>query len=294
MRKQFVKTVSEIINKDRSVFLFLCDIGVFGFKDVFDKHPNQISNIGILESSTVSIASGFSKLSFIPIIHTIAPFLVERGLEQIKIDFGYQKLRGNIATVGSSYDYASLGATHHCPNDVDLIKNIPGSEIAIPGNSYELQSLLNSSYNNENLTYFRLSEFENSYINNHVRFGSGNLIKSGNKATVICFGPTLDIVIRASSQFDVNILYFSTIKPFDAKLVLDTLKEKKILVVEPFTKYTTSSLLLDSLRDFSIIYDFIGVKPEFSNFYGSYEDHNKINGLTENNILLKLKELISK
>lgn len=138
MRKQFVQTVEAIIKKNKNIFLILGDIGVFGFRNTFKNKKNQIINIGILEQATISFAAGLSKMGLIPIVHTIATFLVERAIEQIKIDFGYQKLGGNLVSVGASYDYASLGSTHHCPADINLIKNIPNAEIIVPGTHHSL------------------------------------------------------------------------------------------------------------------------------------------------------------
>ena len=51
--------------------------------------------------------------------------MVDRAFEQLKLDFGYQKLNGNFISVGGSYDYAALGCSHHCPEDINLMKNIP-------------------------------------------------------------------------------------------------------------------------------------------------------------------------
>jgi len=92
VRKQFVKTVEEILGKNEKVVLLLGDIGVFGFRESFKLYPTRVYNIGILEQSTISVASGLSMTGLIPIIHTIAPFITERCFEQIKNDFGYQKL----------------------------------------------------------------------------------------------------------------------------------------------------------------------------------------------------------
>jgi transketolase len=109
MRKQFTKTITKFLIKNNKIILLLGDIGVFGFKNLLKKYPARALNIGILEQSTISFAAGLSKSGFIPIVHTIAPFIVARAFEQLKIDFGYQKLKGNFITIGSSYDYASLG-----------------------------------------------------------------------------------------------------------------------------------------------------------------------------------------
>ena len=71
------------------------------------------------------MAAGLSKVGLNPVVHTIAPFLIERSYEQIKIDLCYNNLKTNLVSVGNSFDYSGLGCTHHCPNDVMLINNLP-------------------------------------------------------------------------------------------------------------------------------------------------------------------------
>jgi transketolase len=129
MRKQFVQTVERLLSEDEKIVLLLGDIGVFGFRNSFQKHPKRVYNIGILEQSTVSLAAGMSMTGLIPVVHTITPFVVERCVEQLKNDFCYQKLGGNFISVGGSYDYAALGCTHHCPADVGILRNQQSSNL---------------------------------------------------------------------------------------------------------------------------------------------------------------------
>ena len=292
MRKQFIETVEAIIKEDERAVLLLGDIGVFGFRKIFETHKERVFNIGILEQSTISMASGMAMTGLIPIVHTIAPFLVERGLEQLKIDFGYQKLGGNFVSVGASYDYAALGCTHHCPGDVGILKNIPTMEIIIPGTAKEFDLLFRQSYANGNPTYYRLSEKENSQSFD-VKFGKAQIVKKGNIATIIAVGPTLQTVMDACAGIDVTILYYSTVIPFDAKILEENCPSEKVLLCEP---YYQGALAYEILNSFgagkSIKLDFVGVPHEFLTNYGKAEQQDEFIGLTSSNIKNKINKLI--
>ena len=158
MRKQFVLTTEDVMAKDERLVVLLGDISVFGFRNAFQQFPGRIHNIGICEQAMTSVAAGLSKEGLVPVIHSIAPFVVERCFEQIKVDFCYQKLGGNIVSVGGSYDYAALGCTHHCPGDVAILHALPGMEIVVPGAPQEYDQLFRTAYANGQPTYFRLSE----------------------------------------------------------------------------------------------------------------------------------------
>ena len=104
--------------------------------------------------SIVNLAAGLSKVGLIPFVHTIAPFLIQRSYEQIKLDFGYQKLNINLISVGSSFDYSKLGCSHHCYEDVGNLKHFKKSRIFIPGSSKELNKMLMKNYQKIILTIF--------------------------------------------------------------------------------------------------------------------------------------------
>jgi len=234
MRKQLISTVETILEKDKNICLLLGDIGVFGFKKSFEKYSDRVINCGVLEQAMTSIASGLSISGMIPIVHSIAPFIVERNYEQLKIDFGYQNVCGNFISVGSTNDYKYLGKTHQCPADINILKQIPNFEIVIPGTAQEFDSLFNQSYNDGKPTYYRLSEHKNS-CSYDVEFGKANVIKEGSEteATVIVVGNMLDMVLEEYKDKDVNILYYTTLFPFDSQ-TLSRYYKQNIIVYESY------------------------------------------------------------
>lgn len=291
MRKQFVVTLESLLSEDKRITLLLGDIGVFGFHQAFEKYPERVYNIGILEQATIGLASGLAMLDLIPVVHTIAPFLVERSFEQLKIDFAYQKLGGNFISVGASYDYAALGCTHHCPGDVGILKTIPGMEIITPGTDKEFDSLFRQCYANGKPTYFRLSE-KNNTESSEVHFGKANVIKKGTKATVIAIGTMLDLVLEATKDFDVTLLYYTTLAPFDSQTLKENSESGRILLCEPYYSGALSSNIVKALFPQKIIFDTLGVPCEFMENYGKAEEHDKYIGLTVENIKLRIKQLV--
>lgn len=291
MRKQLVQTLKHILYSDENTALLLGDIGVFGFREELKNIPTRAYNIGILEQSTISLAAGMSKTGITPFVHTIAPFIVERAFEQLKVDFGYQNLNGNFISVGSSYDYAALGCTHHCPGDIGILTNIPNMQIIIPGTSLEFNSLLLEGYNNGAPTYYRLSEFENtdSY---EVQVGKANLIKNGKAATVICFGNMLNAVCKACENIDVTILYYTSILPFDVDLIKDNFNEN-IIVCEPFYEGSVNHLITKALQEKKYRILNIGVPRQFLTNYGTKEQHDKKIGLDYLSISSKINTWLS-
>jgi hypothetical protein len=120
----------------------LADISTSYFRDASKKYPERVINVGIMEQTAVSLASGLALEGFHPIVHSITPFVVERPFEQIKDDFCYQGVGGTFISIGASYDYGTDGMTHHGSADVPILKTLPRMQICVPGTADEFEVLL--------------------------------------------------------------------------------------------------------------------------------------------------------
>jgi transketolase len=278
MRKEFNKTVTEIFNNDKKVFLLLGDIGVFGFKDLLSSSPSRALNFGILEQSMIGAAAGISSEGFLPIIHTIAPFMVERAYEQIKIDLAYQKLNANLVSVGGSYDYSALGCTHHCPSDVSIMYNIPGAKIFLPGSPDELRRMIKNHYLS-GLNYFRLSE--ESHESYNLPIGFTNLYSNLNSDHALIFiGPTLRFWNSEKINPFKDIWYLNYIdESLEIKLPSNI---KKCTIIQDFYNGPIEDKLRISNKE--LIINSISPKRKFIETYGSRDQAYDSIGLSKNNI----------
>ncbi len=154
MRQQFVDTMINIGKTDSNLVVLVGDISHFIFQSFAKACPGRYYNVGICEPTIISMAAGLAKTGLYPVAHTIAPFIIERSFEQLKLDFCYQQLGGSIVTVGSVFDYSNLGCTHHCYGDFALLKTLQNTEIIYPACPNEFDTLFRQTYKNNNLTLF--------------------------------------------------------------------------------------------------------------------------------------------
>ncbi len=142
MRQEFADTMLEVGTRDEELVVVVGDIS-HGILQSFAKAcPERYFNIGILEPTMMSLGAGMAKVGLKPVLHTIAPFIIERSFEQIKLDFCYHQLGGNIISVGSAFDYSNLGCTHHCYSDFALLKTLPNTEVLYPASALEFMHYL--------------------------------------------------------------------------------------------------------------------------------------------------------
>ncbi len=297
IREEFADTMLEVGLKDPKLVVMVGDIS-HGILQKFNQNcPGRYYNIGICEPSMVSMAAGIYKSGLIPVVHTIAPFIIERAYEQIKLDFGYQQYGVNLVAVGNAFDYSQLGCSHHCYADISLMKHFKRSNIFFPASPKEFNVLFKKSYNNGQINYFRIPEHSHgiAFDEDQLRIGKGIRVKEGKDFTILAIGYHLKTALQAreillSKNISAEILYYPCIKPFDKKLVIESvLKTKNILVIEEVSSSDgVFNYVLDATKHISKInYSHIAI-DDFIHDYGSYEELCKKLGFTAEALINKM------
>lgn len=288
MRKQFKQTLMDLALRDDEIVLILGDVSVYLFNEFKERHPGRFYNMGICENTLVGVAAGLSAQGFFPFIHTIAPFVTERCLEQIKLDLCYNRFGANIVSCGASFDYAWDGPTHHCYTDLAILRLLPDMEVIQPGSRKEVDVLIRSQYRNGKPTYIRLSDNPHD-IDLPVEFGKGVAVKDhGSDVTIMTAGPILANVLEGCADLDVNIVYFHTIKPIDRVLV-ERFRDTRILVIHDAFGLYEAICEVPDLR-----VSCHGLPDEFLSCYGTLADVRGKIGLDAGSIRLTAEGLLKK
>jgi transketolase len=99
---------------DSRYYLLVCDCGFAKVDSLKTKYPKRVINCGIMEQGTVGIASGMAESGLIPIVYSIASFLVYRALEQIRNDIVLRNMNVKLIGNGSGDFFKSMGKCHCC------------------------------------------------------------------------------------------------------------------------------------------------------------------------------------
>jgi transketolase len=275
MREAATSTIVDLFRRDDRVAVVMADISLDQLRPAVEHDPRRAINVGIMEQSAIGVAAGFALEGFHPIVHTIAPFLTERPLEQIKLDFGYQGLGGLFVSVGASYDYGESGATHHSPGGVQVLGSIPRMEVLVPGTPLETSSLVERSYANPHPTYLRTSVVENEQP---VELAPGGLtlVRRGAELTVVVAGPFLTRTLAALDGIDATVLYATTLVPLDREtLAREAAPVAEVVLVEPLYEGTTAAQVTDAFAHRPTRLLSIGVPRRFIHRYGKQDEHDR-------------------
>lgn len=278
MRQSFIDTATALLAEDPRAALVLADISAAAFEPAARRHPDRVVNVGIREQLMVGVASGLALTGLRPIVHTYAPFLVERAFEQIKLDLDHQGLTAVLVSIGASYDRAGAGRTHLAPADITLIDTLANWTVHVPGHPDEVPPLLREATATDDPVYLRLS----TQCNDRARPGDGHLqlVRAGSARAplVIAVGPLLDEVLAGVAGLDVAVAYTHRPRPFDIR-GLRALANTEVVLVEPYLAGTSSRVLAAALADRPHRLLALGVGRQDLRRYGEAVDHARWHGL---------------
>jgi len=280
MRTAFAETASALLDEDPLAAVVLAEISADMFAKAAARHPERVLNVGIREQLMVSVGGGLALAGMRPIVHTYAPFLVERAFEQVKLDLAHQGVNAVLVSIGASYDAAPSGRTHQVPEDVALVDGVPGFSVVVPGHPGEVPTLLRGAVGtlDAGSTYMRLSAQANREA---LPVWPGlQVVRSGRRAVVVAVGPMLSPVLDGLADLDVTVAYATTVRPFDAQ-GLRSLEASSgaVVLVEPYLAGTSAFLASQALASRPHRLLSLGVPRGELRRYGTPADHAAWHGL---------------
>ena len=280
MRTAFAGEASALLDEDPLAAVVLAEISADLFAKAAARHPDRVLNVGIREQLMVSVGGGLALAGMRPIVHSYAPFLVERAFEQVKLDLAHQGGHAVLVSIGASYDAARAGRTHQAPEDVALLDSVPGFSVVVPGHPSEVRGLLREAVGglDSRSAYLRLSTESNREA--RPLWPGLQVMRSGRRAVVVAVGPMLDPVLDAVGDLDVTVAYTTTVRPFDAE-GLRSLEASSgaVVLVEPYLAGTSAFHASQALASRPHRLLSLGVQRGELRRYGTPADHAALQGL---------------
>ncbi|MFR9778818.1 transketolase family protein [Micromonospora sp. MS34] len=278
MRDTFVTTATAFLDDPRTAVV-LADISAAAFAPAAERHPDRVLNVGIREQLMVGVAGGLALTGLRPIVHSYAPFLVERAYEQLKLDLDHQGVGAVLVSVGASYDRAAAGRTHLGPADVALIDTLRDWTVHVPGHRDEVPGVLRGVvHGRQDSAYVRLST-----RGNRTAYPDADGLRVVRDAgpgapLLVAVGPLLDQALAAVADRPVTVAYTRRPRPFDTA-GLRALAGTEVILVEPYLAGTSARVVGEALADRPHRLLSLGVGRTDLRRYGAPEDHDRWHGL---------------
>jgi transketolase len=306
MRNTFIKTLVQLAELDKRIFVITPDLGFSVLEEFEQKFPDRFLNVGIAEANAVSIAAGLALSGKIVYVYSIMPFVTMRPFEQIRVDVAYMNTNVRLIGVGAGITYGPAGATHHSIEDLAIMRALPNMAVFAPSDPYEVEKITEESVHHQGPMYFRLAKKGEPIISNPTHtlcLGKANIIKENpqNKITLLFTSNASDIALEVEEQlsqhgFASDLISMHTLKPFDYDTLEVLLKSKDfIFTIEEHSLIGgLGSVVSEYIAEshYRPIFKRFGLPDEYSHYVGSQYFIREKLGFTSRNITDTIMSLV--
>jgi len=238
MRTAFIKTLTELAEKDPRITLIVGDLG-FGVVQEFAKRfPRQFLNVGVAEQNMTGVAAGMAMAGRIVFTYSIANFPTLRCLEQIRNDVCYHDANVVVVAVGGGFSYGALGMTHHATEDLAVLRSLPSMTVIAPGDPAETDAATRAAAAGIGPVYLRLGRAGEPAVHRGPiswSLGKALTVRDGSDVTLISTGAMLQTAVQAAEMVgagrpSVRVLSMHTLKPLDEDAIRSAAEETRRVV----------------------------------------------------------------
>lgn len=303
LRKRYVAELSRLMKQNDKIVILDADLaGAVGTKPLYVEFPDRCIECGIAEANMACIAAGLSAQGFIPFIHTFAPFVARRALDQIAVSMSYSEQNVRIIGADPGVTATTNGGTHMSFEDIAALRGLFNVAIFDVVDGVQLVKALPYIVEHQGPMYIRLmrKQGEEFWDDNYkFEFGKADHIQSGNDITIAASGAMLFDALKATEilcaeGISCDLLSVHTIKPLDEQAIIESAKRTHcVLTVENHSIHGgLYGAVCETLSAHCpTLCDAVAVRDKITQV-GSLNDLKRDYGLTSNDIVSRAKALI--
>ena len=133
MRDVFLAALHKKMSDDDKIFFVSADFGSPVLDKIRADFPERFLNVGIAEQNLINVSVGLALEGFKVYAYAIAPFTTMRCYEQIRVNISIlsqlRPMNINLIGVGAGVSYSLSGPTHHCLEDLSIMRTLPNFEV---------------------------------------------------------------------------------------------------------------------------------------------------------------------
>jgi len=303
MREVLIDGICHRMEEDKSLFFVSADFGSPKLDVLRERFRERFINVGIAEQNLISISAGLALEGFTVYAYAIAPFLTMRAYEQIRIDLALhaqlKEMNVNLIGVGAGLSYDVSGPTHHCLEDITIMRALPNLAIFSPSDWKLAEKFVDYSIRIKKPKYLRLDgkalpQIYDAIEDFEMMNGFKELVK-GKRICLVSTGYMTHSALRAAEllkekRFSVGVIDLFMLKPLEEERLFETMSgyEQVITLEEAFiNKGGLDSLVANILtrNGSNVRLKRMGFKDAYVFDMGSREHLHKLNHLDVESII---------
>jgi transketolase len=306
MRDAFIERIYNEMGSRDDIFFLTADFGAPALDKIRCDHKDRFLNVGIAEQNLINVATGLALEGYNVYTYAIAPFLTMRAYEQIRSNLSItsqiKPLNVNLIGVGAGVSYAVSGPTHHCLEDISIMRLLPNFVVLSPSDWVLAERFVEYSIDVKMPKYIRFDgkplpmiytdtkdvEIENGFCE----------FKRGDKLCLVSTGYMTHRALNVANKTDgIGLVDVFLLKPVNTESLSKALQRYEYIIT--IEEALINSGGLDSLISSILQSEHSSARLKALGFNNKYvfelgdRDHiHRINGIDEDGIIEAIKEYL--
>jgi transketolase len=244
-REAYGHTLIELVEGDDRVVLLDGDLADSTRADLLARaHPERFFQMGIAEQNMVGVAAGMATLGLVPWCSSLACFVTNRDLDQIRVVVAQPSLNVKFAAGYAGLAVGRPGKTHQEISDLAVMRAMPHMTVLAPADAPEARLAMYAANEFDGPVYIRLMRDPEPIVfaDDHVfEIGHAVRLRDGDDVALIATGSqtarTLEAAeILASAGVSALVLHVATLKPLDVASIVEAAEQTgRVVTAEEHT-----------------------------------------------------------
>jgi transketolase len=239
MRDAFIGTLCDRMGTDDSIFFLAADLGAPALDRMRANFPDRFINVGIAEQNLINVASGLALEGFTVYTYAIAPFITMRAYEQVRVNLAISSqvrpVNVTMLGLGGGVSYQVSGPTHHCLEDLAIMRLLPNISVYCPSDWVTAAALVDQTRTTIGPKYIRfdgkpLPALQERIADDDMSQGFRELAQ-GNRVCMISTGYMTHRAVSVAKEFPgVGVIDLFTLKPFDRDRLMEVISRYRHVI----------------------------------------------------------------
>lgn len=236
-RSGFGDGLTELGRENENVVALCADLtGSLKMNDFENENPDRFFQVGIAEANMIGLAAGMTIGGKIPFTGTFANFSTSRVYDQIRQSVAYSNKNVKICASHAGLTLGEDGATHQVLEDIGMMKMLPGMTVINPCDYNQTKAATKAIADHKGPVYLRFGRPKVPvFMNEPFEIGKAIHLQEGTDVSIFATGHLVWEALQACEQLaekgiSADVINIHTIKPLDAKAILESVNKTKCVV----------------------------------------------------------------
>jgi transketolase len=200
--------------------------------------PDRFYNVGIAESNMISLGAGLASNGYIPVMASLASFILANGYDQLRVSIAMAGLNAKVVGSHGGITLGKDGPTAMSIEDLALVGCLPTFAIVVPCDPVSMHKAVHAMAAYDGPVYLRSSRVAMPYIydeDDAFEIGRANVVREGQDLGIVGCGlmvaAAMDAaVMLAREGIQARVIDMHTLRPMDEGVLTAAARETGAIV----------------------------------------------------------------